>query len=112
MDHRSPFNDSLIASGSDDGKVRMVEIYGSGIMLIGAGFHIQGARRFYTANRGGRIAQRCSASEEAHRAFKVLTASPPYERKAVPDHRIEKLAMFCSTRQPRTSSRPHQAIIL
>lgn len=49
---RNPFNDSLIASGSDDGKVMGDSEWTSRIMLTGIGICMEGSRGFYPSYGG------------------------------------------------------------
>jgi len=48
--HRSPFNDSLVASGSDDGKVRLRMPAMEMPVLMKSGIHLAGSRAFYDAD--------------------------------------------------------------
>lgn len=43
QDSRSPFNDSLIASGSDDGKVLVNPISLRVVVLLSKGIHMEGS---------------------------------------------------------------------
>lgn len=53
---RNPFNDSLIASGSDDGKVTGDSEWTSHIWLTGIGIHMEGSRGFHPSDGRGRAA--------------------------------------------------------